>query len=544
MLPRVKADAAVSMMWTVSALRADVVIGIDIGTTSTKSVAYTAAGDALAEHSVGYPLDEPSPGYAEQDPTLILAAVRATVAAVAAQCGGRVRGLSFSSAMHSLIGLDQDGELLTPSVTWADSRASVQAERLRASTVGLPLHRRTGTPIHPMSPLTKLIWFREQEPALCRQVAHWVSIKDYVISRLVVDDALMTDHSLASGTGLMNIHTLRWDDEALRLAGIVAEQLPELVPTTHLLPPLTDAVAHELGLPPDTPVVIGAGDGPLANLGSGAVRPGVVSCTIGTSGALRVMVEDARVDPLGGVFCYALTEKRWAVGGAINNGGLVLNWAGDALAPDLASDPDRDPFDALLDLAASVPAGCGGLIMLPYLQSERAPHWSSLPRGVYVGLTREHRREHLVRAALEGVCQQLATVLNSMRAAGNEVVEIRATGGFSRSPLWRQMLADVLGLDIGFPAGHEGSSFGAALLGMQAIGMIETIDVAADLVQIHETVHPDPAAAAVYAELRPVFVELYNALVPAFTSLRRLAPGLPMRPIDDGGERLSEEQMS
>jgi gluconokinase len=255
---------------------------------------------------------------------------------------------------------------------------------------------------------------------------------------------------------------------------------------------------------------------------------------------MRVMVEDARVDPLGGVFCYALTESRWAVGGAINNGGLVLNWAGEALAPDLGD----DPYEALLDLAASVPAGCGGLIMLPYLQSERAPHWSSLPRGVYIGLTREHRREHLVRAALEGVCQQLATVLNSVRAAGNEVREIRATGGFSRSPLWRQMLADVLGLDVGFPAGHEGSSFGAALLGMQALGMIESIDIAADLVQIEQTVHPDPAAAAVYAELRPVFIELYNALVPAFTSLRRLAPGLPLR-FDEtfGGERSPTHQV-
>jgi gluconokinase len=515
-----------------------VVIGVDIGTTSTKSVAFTVDGEAVAEHSVGYPLNEPSPGYAEQDPAVILDAVRATVAHVVEECTQRVRGLSFSTAMHSLIGLDESGAPLTPSITWADSRASAQAERLRGGPVGLPLHRRTGTPIHPMSPLTKLIWFREQEPALVRKVTHWVGIKEYVLLNLV--DGLLMDHSVASGTGLMNIHTLHWDDEALRLAGIVAEQLPELVPTTHVLPSLTAEAASALGLAADTPLVIGAGDGPLANLGSGAVRPGVVSATIGTSGAMRVMVEDARVDPLGGVFCYALTESRWAVGGAINNGGLVLNWAGEALAPDLGD----DPYEALLDLAASVPPGCGGLIMLPYLQSERAPHWSSLPRGVYVGLTREHRREHLVRAALEGVCQQLATVLNSVRAAGNEVREIRATGGFARSPLWRQMLADVLGLDVGFPAGHEGSSFGAALLGMQALGMIESIDIAADLVQIEQTVRPDPAAAAVYAELRPVFIELYNALVPAFTSLRRLAPGLPLR-FDEtfGGERSHTHQV-
>ena len=500
----------------------DVVIGVDIGTTSTKSVAFTVDGRAVAEHSVGYPLDEPSPGYAEQDPALILDAVRRTVADVAAACDGRVRGLSFSTAMHSLIGLDAAGAPLTPSVTWADARASAQAERLRAGPLGLPLHQRTGTPVHPMSPLTKLIWFREERSALCRRVAHWVGIKEYVLSQLVGAPGatiLVMDHSVASGTGLMNIHTLRWDDEALGLAGVTAEQLPELVPTTHLLPSLRAESCAALGVPPGTPVVVGAGDGPLANLGSGAVRPGVVSATIGTSGAMRVIVEQAGVDPLGGAFCYALTESRWAVGGAINNGGLVLDWAGDALAPDLG----HDPYDALLDVAANAAPGCGGLIMLPYLQGERAPHWSSLPRGVYVGLTREHRREHLVRAALEGVCQQLATVLDSMRAAGIEVREIRATGGFARSPLWRQMLSDVLGLDVGFPAGYEGSGFGAALLGMQALGMIESIAVAADLVRIEQTVHPDPAASAVYAALRPVFVELYDALVPTFTSLRRLA---------------------
>jgi gluconokinase len=498
------------------------VIGVDIGTTSTKSVAYTVAGEAVAEHGVKYPLSEPYPGYAEQDPAQIFAAVLETVTEVAKATNGRVRGLSFSSAMHSLIGLDFNRRPLTQSITWADSRASTQAERLRAAPGGLALHRRTGTPIHPMAPLPKLVWFHEQEPRLCEQVSFWVGIKEYVISCLT--DTLVMDHSMASATGLLDIHELVWDEEALQLAGITAEQLPELKSTTNVLPGLLPEVATTLGLPADTPVVLGAGDGPLANLGSGAVRPGVVSCSIGTSGAMRVMVENPAVDPLGGVFCYALTEHRWAVGGAINNGGLVLEWAGDALAPELGDGRE----EALLALAADVPAGCGGLIMLPYLLSERAPHWSSIPRGAYIGLTREHRREHLLRAALEGVCQQLAVVLNSMRAAGNEVREIRATGGFARSPLWRQMLADVLGRDVGFPAGHEGSSFGAALLGMQALGLIESIDIAADLIKITETVRPDPAAAGVYAQLQPVFVELYNALVPTFTSLRRLSPSLAL----------------
>jgi gluconokinase len=499
-----------------------VVVGVDLGTTSTKAVAYDTDGRELAGASAGYPLEEPHPGWAEQDPAKILDAALRSVRDVVSELDGPVAGLSFSSAMHTLIGLATDGTPLTPSLSWADSRAAAQAERLRAAAGGLALHRRTGTPVHPMAPLPKLVWFREQQPKLHEQVAFWVGIKDYVLSRMC--DALMTDHSLASGTGLMDIHTLAWDPEALRLAGISAEQLPELVPTTTVRSGLSTSVARALGLPEGTPVVVGAGDGPLANLGLGAVDPGVAACSIGTSGALRVMVERPAVDPLGGVFCYALTEHRWAVGGAINNGGIVLDWAGHALAPDLGADPAA----ALLDLAGQVPPGAGGLIMLPYLLGERAPHWSALPRGAYVGLTREHRREHLVRAAIEGVCQQLALVLQSMRAAGNEVRQVRATGGFARSPLWRQILADTLDMEVQFPAGHEGSSFGAALLGMQALGLLDSIDVAADLVEIEDTVRPDPSAAAVYTALKPVFAELYDALVPTYRSLRRLAPQLPL----------------
>ncbi|MFI7587523.1 gluconokinase [Spongisporangium articulatum] len=501
---------------------ADLVIGVDIGTTSTKAVAFDTGGAPHGSHGVEYPLHEPHPGHAEQDPEEILAAVLECVRTVAEPLAGRVAGLSFSSAMHSLIGLDPDGVPLTPSITWADSRAVAQAERIRASAGGLALHRRTGTPVHPMAPLAKLVWFHEQEPKLAERVGHWVQIKDYVLSRLC--EALVVDRSLASGSGLMNIGTLAWDDEALALAGVHAEQLPELVPTTHVLPGLGAEAAQATGLPASTPVVVGAGDGPLANLGLGAVRPGVAACSIGTSGAIRVMVERAGVDPLGGVFCYALTDDRWTVGGAINNGGNVLGWTGECLAPDLGEHPEEE----LLALAATAPPGSGGLIMLPYLLSERAPHWSALPRGAYVGLTSEHRRPHLVRAALEGVCQQLALVLGSIRAAGIDIRAVRATGGFARSPLWRQMLADSLGMPVEFPAGHEGSSFGAALLGLQALGMLESIDAAAELVQIQDVVQPDPAARAVYAALQPTFAELYQALVPAFTTLRRLAPSLPL----------------
>jgi gluconokinase len=371
-----------------------------------------------------------------------------------------------------------------------------------------------------MSPLPKLVWFAEREPELFARVARWVGIKEVVLARLTGE--WVVDHSTASAGGLLDLERLDWDPEALGLAGVARAQLPRLVASTEVLR-LTAAAAAELDLDAGLPVVAGATDGPLANLGVGAVRPGVAACSIGTSGALRVMVEAPGVDPLGRVFCYALTPGRWVVGGSVNNGGVVLRWAGDALAPDLGEAPEEE----LLALAAQVPAGSGGLLMLPYLLSERAPQWRAIPRGAYVGLTRHHGRGHLVRAALEGVCLQLALVLESMRAAGNEVREIRATGGFARSPLWRQLLTDVLGMDVGFTAGHQGSSFGAALLGMQAVGLVESVDVAAELVQVDEVLRPDPAAAAVYAALLPVFSSLFDALTPAFLALRRLEPLLP-----------------
>ena len=262
------------------------------------------------------------------------------------------------------------------------------------------------------------------------------------------------------------------------------------------------------------PALARAGDGPLANLGLGAVEPGVVACSIGTSGALRLVVEAPAVDRDRRLFCYALTPGRWVVGGAISNGGAVLRWVGEALAPELGEDAEAD----LVALAQDIAPGSDGLIMLPYLLSERAPQWSALPRGAYVGLSHRHRRGHLVRAALEGVCQQLALVFASMRDAGNQVRELRATGGFARSPLWRQMLADALDTPIGFTAAHEGSAFGAALVGMQALGLIESIDLATSLVRVDDVVEPDPEAAAVYADMRPAFAAVADAL------LRAVAP--------------------
>ena len=458
-----------------------VVLGLDVGTTSAKATAYDARGVRVGHAELGYPLDEPAPGHAVQDPVAVVDAAVAAARQVEAAVGP-VAGLACSTAMHGLVGLDERDRPLTPLLTWADTRAVAQAERLKAEHP--ELHDRTGTPLHPMSPLAKLVWFRECEPEIHAAARRWVGLKELVLQRLT--GRWIVDLSVASGTGLLELSTLDWAPDALELAGIARDQLAELVGPGEIV---------------GEGVVAGAGDGPLANLGVGAVAPGVAACSIGTSGALRLMAERPAVDRMRRLFCYALTEDRWVVGGAINNGGVVLEWARDALAPELDE-------EELLQVAAQAPAGCDGLVMAPYLLSERAPHWSAELSGAYVGLRRHHGRAHLVRAALEGVCQQLNLVLESIVASGQEVHEIRATGGFARSPFWRRLLADVLGRPIGFPEHHGGSGLGAALLGMQALGEIESLDVAAGLVRIEEVVEPDPENAARYREQLPAFAAL------------------------------------
>ena len=511
----------------------DAVIGVDIGTTSAKAVAFTIDGAAHAGGQAGYELLDPHPGWAEQDPEAVVAAtLEATAAAVlgARDAGLTVEGLAFSAAMHSLIALDGDTTAISPVLTWADARAADQARRLRSGPRGLALHRRTGTPIHPMSPLVKLRWYREHDPELARRARYWVGVKELVLQRLTGE--LVVDHGIASATGMFNLGDAAWDDEALEYAGVRREQLARLVPTTEVLR-LSVTGGRAVGLPAGTPVIAGSSDGPLANLGLGAVRHGTVACSIGTSGALRVVADQPRVDGRGRVFCYVLAPGRYVIGGAVNNGGVVLDWLAETVARQLADEARRAGLpaaEALLAEAGRAAAGSGGLLFLPQLLGERAPHWAGDPRGAWVGLTRAHGLEHLLRAAVEGICMQLAVVLAALGEAGVEVREIRATGGFARSALWRSMLAGVFGRPIGFAASPEGSSLGAALLGMTSLGMLESLDRAADLVTVTHVERPDADEAEAYARLLPHFESTYAAVSATSAALTELQDVLPVAP--------------
>jgi gluconokinase len=354
-----------------------------------------------------------------------------------------------------------------------------------------------------MSPLAKLVWWRETDPATFAAVRWWAGIKELVLVALT--GALLTDHGTASGTGLRNLRTGTWDEGALGLAGLGADRLPELVDGAQVT-----ALTAAVGLPAGTPVVVGGADGPLANLGLGAIRPGDVACSIGTSGAVRAAVDAPWVDEAGRTFCYVLGPGRWVAGGATNGGGVVLEWLREAIAPDL------DGPAAVLDEAAQAPAGSRGLVFLPHILGERAPEWRSGARGAYLGLTRAHDRPDLLRAAIEGTCLQLAVVLGTVTPGTGPV---RATGGFARSPLWRAILAAALGRPIGFAASAEGSALGAAILGMTALGLLDSLDRAAELVPVTHVEEPDPGAVAAYAALRPAFAAAQDAVAPIVQAL-------------------------
>ena len=506
----------------------DVVVGLDCGTTATKAVTAGTDGRLRDTASVGYPLLVPAPGRAELDPHRLQAAALdalTQVARRAADRGDAVVALSLSAAMHGLVPLDGDGRPLGALVTWADGRAAEQDAALVADDRARGLHARTGTPVHPMSPMVKLAWWARHEPDLLARTARWGGVKELLVGALCGRTDLV-DLSCASGSGAYDLVARRWDDEALQLAGVRPGQLPEVVPTTHVLPGLLPDVARATGLRADLPVVIGAADGVLASLGAGAVRPDVAAVSLGTSGALRVVVPRPTVDPAGRLFCYALTDDLWVLGGAVNNGGSVVRWAAQALTgPQEAG--GLDERDArLLEEAARAPAGSDGLLCLPYLLGERAPWWRPGLRGAYLGLRREHGRPHLVRAAVEGVCQQLALVRDAVTAVELPLREVRATGGAVASPLWVQTLASALDLPVRLADSPEGTGLGACLLGLHALGALPDLQQAAALVAVRDPVEPDPADAALYRRLRPLVEQSALALTDVLAALDALGPAL------------------
>lgn len=486
-------------------------IGVDIGTTSTKAVLFTESGESVHQATIEYPLLTPVPKVAVQDPDEIVEAVVTAIKRVAEEQileQNELSVISFSSAMHSITVVDKEGQPLTPSITWADQRSEPYAKALKSMN-GQSIYEKTGTPIHPMSPLSKLIWLREEESAVFEQAYKFVGIKEYVFYRLF--DRYVIDYSVASATGLFNMFTLDWDSEALETAGISSGKLSEIVPTTEIFKGVNKQLAERMGIDPKIPVVIGANDGCLANLGVNAIDKGTVAVTIGTSGAIRTVVDEPVTDPDGRIFCYALTDQHWVIGGPVNNGGMILRWLRDELCVkeiDESKETGIEAYDLITEKAATIRPGSNGLLFHPYLSGERAPSWNANARGSFYGLALHHKREHMMRAVLEGINLNLYMVMKALEDIIGRPAKIHATGGFAQSEVWRQMLADIFNQEVHIPQTVESACLGASVLGRFAVGELKSLSAIEDLVKTETINKPEVEAVSIYEELIPIYSRL------------------------------------
>lgn len=497
-------------------------LGVDIGTTSTKAVLFTKKGDVIEQENIGYPLYTPDMTTAEQDPEEIFQAVLKAFTNITKQHPDKqISFISFSSAMHSVIAMDENDQPLTRCITWADNRSEAWAHKIKDELDGHEVYKRTGTPIHPMSPLSKIAWIVNDRPEIASHVKKYIGIKEYIFKKFF--DQYVVDYSLASSMGMMNLKNLDWDEEALRIAGITRGQLSELVPTTKVFNNCDPDLAKQIGIDPQTPFVIGASDGVLSNLGVNAIRKGEIAVTIGTSGAIRTIIDEPKTDEKGRIFCYALTEKHWVIGGPVNNGGMVLRWIRDEFASSEVETAKRlgiDAYEVLTKIAERVRPGADGLLFHPYLAGERAPLWNPDVRGSFFGLTLSHKKEHMIRAALEGVIYNLYTVFLALtECMDGPVTRIQATGGFARSAVWRQMMSDIFESEVVVPESYESSCLGACILGLYATGEIDSFEVVPEMIGNTHKHTPEDDSVKEYRQLLPIFINLSRVLENEYTQI-------------------------
>lgn len=492
-------------------------IGVDIGTTSTKAVLFDDKNVVVASANKSYALYRDLPDMAEEDLDELFEALVSALSEVVRVAdlnkGNQITAVSFSSAMHSLIAFDEDWNPLTRAITWADTRAVKYTEELKANGIGQQIYKNTGTPIHPMAPLSKLLWLKSEHTDIYQKAAHYLGIKEYLFYRLFGSNKM--DISIASGTGLFNIFNLDWDDQALSVTGVRKEQLPQPVEPYEYETSMFEKYAALIGLPANTPFVYGAGDGPLSNLGVNAVKPGVAAITIGTSGAIRVVSEQPVIDPKGRTFTYALDKDNWVVGGPVNNGGDVFRWARDNMfdaEKSTAALLGKDSYDLLTEIAERIPAGSEGVIFHPYLGGERAPIWDANARGSFFGLNHGHTRAHMLRAVLEGITFNVFMVSLALEEVVGDLKSIQATGGFARSPLWRQMFADIFEQPVTVPEAFESGALAAVIVAQKALGKIDSLYEIEKYIGAANTYFPEPKNFEAYRELAPIFIRLSRQL--------------------------------
>jgi xylulokinase len=478
-------------------------------------------GSAIEE----YPMYTPYPQWAEQDPEDWWDAARRAIRRVLNDPEvdpEEIEGIGLTGQMHGMVMLDAQGKVLRPCIMWNDQRTAAQCEWIM-DTVGhdrfleLTLNRAL-----PGFTAPKIIWTRENEPEVYAQAAKILLPKDYLRYRLT--GAYATEVSGASGTALLNVSERDWSDEVLDKLGIPKDWMPRCVESTEVTGKITAEVAEQTGLPVGLPVVGGAGDQAASAVGTGIVEPGLVSVTLGTSGVVFAYTEKPSLDPEGRLhtFCHAVPDK-WHVMGVTLSAGGSFRWFRDSLAlseKDIAILSNVDPYEILTAEAANAPAGCEGLLFLPYLTGERTPHADPNARGTFFGLTLRHDKRHMVRAVLEGVAYSLRDSIELFHDLAIPIQQVRAVGGGARSVMWRQIISDIFGIELVTINVTDSTAYGAALLAGVGTDVYASVpEACAETVRITERTEPIAENQATYNEYYPVYRSLYRALKPAFDTV-------------------------
>ena len=504
------------------------VLGVDLGTSGTKTVLFDKQGRAIASASREYPLDQPRNGWAEQDPECWWQAARETIRQVIGESGvapAQIRGLGISGQMHGLVLLDENGQVLRKAILWCDGRTQQECDEITRIVGRERLIRITANPALTGFTAGKLLWVRRHEPEIWKQVRHILLPKDYVRFRLTGEYG--SEMSDASGTNLLDVPRRCWSGAMLDALDLDATLLPPLMESSDAAGTVTSRAAEETGLQPGTVVAAGAGDNAAAAVGTGVVTAGKAFATIGTSGVVFAHADQVQIDPKGRVhtFCAAVPGA-YTVMSCTLAAGLSLKWFRDQFCQaecQTAAQMGEDPYTLMSQEAAQSPIGANRLVYLPYLMGERSPLLDADARGAFIGLSGIHARRDLLRAVMEGVTYSMRQNLEVLRGMGIAPAEMRACGGGARSPFWRQMMADVFALPVQTVKNTEGPALGAAILGGVAAGMYADIPSAcAALIRENASQLPDVQRHVDYEKYYDLYVSLYPALKDAYRALARL----------------------
>lgn len=504
-------------------------LGLDIGTTGVKALLLGTGGEIIATAtSSEYPLYAPRPQWAEQDPEdWWKACIEATgrVLSKAGVAGSEVQGIGLSGQMHGSVFLDEQGQVIRPALLWCDQRTGKQCDYI-TQTVGLEtIVEELSNPVLTGFTAPKIVWLRDNEPENFARVRKILLPKDYIRFRLTGEFA--SEVSDASGTALFNVKKRKWSEAVVSRLELDMDWLPPVFESPEVSARVSSEGAAALGLKAGTPVVGGGGDQAAGAVGNGIVQPGIVSSTLGTSGVVFAFAEEPFIDPELRVhtFCHAVPGK-WHVMGVMLSAGGSYRWLRDALCSEeksLAARSGRDPYEYMGEQAAKAPAGSEGLLFLPYLTGERTPYPDPDARGVFCGLTLRHGKEHIIRSVMEGVAFGLKDSFEILSGMGVEVSAVRASGGGARSKLWRQIQASVTGQPHRLINVDEGGSLGVALLAGVGTGVWATVEEACSaVIKDASSEAPLPEWQQVYAELYPLYRQLYAQLKGSFADLSRL----------------------